>query len=45
LNFIRTEQASVLNQKNNIVEAYDALRATTNVIQKAGHSYLKQIMF
>ena len=45
LNFIRTEQESVLNQKNNIVEAYDALRATTNVIQKAGHSYLKQIMF
>jgi len=41
LNFVRTEQASLLNQKNNIVEVFDALRAITNVIQKAGDSYLK----
>lgn len=41
LNLVRSEQASVLNQKNNIVEAYDALRATMNVIQKAGDLYLK----
>ena len=31
----------LLNQKNNIVEVFDALRAITNVIQKAGDSYLK----
>lgn len=41
LNLVRAEQASVLNQKNNIVEVFDALRAITNVIQKAGDSYLK----
>lgn len=41
LNLVRAEQASVLNQKNNIVKAANALRATTNVIQKAGDSYLK----
>ncbi len=41
LNSIRAEQASVSNQKQNVVEAADALRATTNVTQKAADSYLK----
>jgi len=41
LNTIRAEQASVSNQKQNVVEAADALRATTNVTQKAADSYLK----
>ena len=41
LNSIRSEQASVSNQKQNVVEAADALRATTNVTQKAADSYLK----
>ena len=41
LNSIRAEQAAVSNQKSNVVEAADALRATTNVTQKAADSYLK----
>jgi len=41
LNSIRTEQATVSNQKSNVVGAADALRATTNVTQKAADSYLK----
>ena len=41
LNSIRAEQAAVSNQKQNVVEAADALRATTNVTQKAADSYLK----
>ena len=41
LNTIRAEQASVSNQKQNVIEAADALRATTNVTQKAADSYLK----
>jgi len=41
LNSVRAEQASVSNQKTNVVEAADALRATTNVTQKAADSYLK----
>ena len=41
LNSIRAEQAAVSNQKSNVVEAADALRATTNVTQKAANSYLK----
>jgi len=41
LNSVRAEQASVSNQKSNVVEAADALRATTNVTQKAADSYLK----
>lgn len=41
LNTIRAEQAAVSNQKQNVVEAADALRATTNVTQKAADSYLK----
>lgn len=41
LNTIRKEQASVTNQKENILEATDALRATTNVTQAAADSYLK----
>lgn len=41
LNTIRAEQAQVSNQKQNVVEAADALRATTNVTQKAADSYLK----
>ena len=41
LNSIRTEQAAVSNQKSNVVGAADALRATTNVTQKAADSYLK----
>ncbi len=41
LNSIRAEQAAVSNQKQNVIEAADALRATTNVTQKAADSYLK----
>ena len=41
LGAIRTEQAAVSNQKSNVVGAADALRATTNVTQKAADSYLK----
>jgi len=41
LNSVRAEQAAVSNQKTNVVEAADALRATTNVTQKAADSYLK----
>jgi flagellin-like hook-associated protein FlgL len=38
---IRVEQARVANQKQNLLSAADALRATTNVTQKASDSYLK----
>lgn len=41
LSSIRGEQASISNQKSNVIEAADALRATTNVTQKAADSYLK----
>ena len=41
LNAIRGEQAAVSNQRSNVVESADALRATTNVTQKAADSYLK----
>ena len=41
LNSIRAEQSSVSNQKQNVVGAADALRATTNVTQKSADSYLK----
>ncbi|MDP5110246.1 MAG: hypothetical protein NWP47_02530, partial [Rickettsiaceae bacterium] len=41
LNTIRAEQAAVSNQKQNVIGAADALRATTNVTQKAADSYLK----
>ena len=41
LNTIRAQQAAVSNQKQNVIEAADALRATTNVTQKADDSYLK----
>ncbi len=38
---IRTEQANVSNQKTNVMESADALRASTNVTQAAADSYLK----
>lgn len=41
INTIRSEQANVANQKANILEISNALRATTNVTQKAADSYLK----
>lgn len=41
LNTIRAEQAAVSNQKQNVIGAADALRATTNVTQKSADSYLK----
>ncbi|MEA0970101.1 hypothetical protein Megvenef_00049 [Candidatus Megaera venefica] len=41
LNSVRAEQAAISNQKANVIEAADALRATTNVTQKAADSYLK----
>ena len=41
LSYIRQEQSSISNQKGNIVETTDALRATTNVTQQAADSYLK----
>jgi len=41
LNTVRSEQAAISNQKSNVIEAADALRATTNVTQKAADSYLK----
>ncbi|GAB4164769.1 MAG: hypothetical protein Tsb006_4360 [Rickettsiaceae bacterium] len=41
LNSIRAEQAGVANQKSNVIGSADALRATTNVTQKAADSYLK----
>jgi len=44
LNSVLAEQAAVSNQKSNVVEAADALRATTNVTQKSADSYLKTYM-
>jgi len=41
LNTIRAEQANVDNQKTNITEVTDALRASINAIQKSADSYLK----
>ena len=41
LRTMRAEQANLTNQKSNVIEASDALRATTNVTQKAADSYLK----
>ena len=41
LSYVRQEQSSIANQKGNIVETTDALRATTNVTQQAADSYLK----
>ena len=41
INEIRAEQANLRNQKTNLFEAVDALRATINVTQKAADSYLK----
>ena len=41
LNTIRAEQANVANQKTNITEVTDALRASINSIQKSADSYLK----
>jgi len=41
LNTIRAEQANVTNQKTNITEVTDALRASINSIQKSADSYLK----
>ena len=41
LNTIRAEQANVANQKTNITEVTDALRASINAIQKSADSYLK----
>lgn len=41
INEIRAEQANLRNQKTNLFEAVDALRATINVTQKASDSYLK----
>lgn len=41
INELRAEQASLRNQKTNLFEAVDALRATINVTQKAADSYLK----
>jgi hypothetical protein len=38
---IRAEQANVSNQKTNVAESADALRASTNVTQAAADSYLK----
>jgi len=41
LSYVRQEQSNIANQKSNIVETTDALRATTNVTQQAADSYLK----
>ncbi|MBN8511628.1 MAG: hypothetical protein J0L79_01165 [Rickettsiales bacterium] len=38
---IRAEQANVSNQRTNVAESADALRASTNVTQAAADSYLK----
>ena len=38
---IRSEQASIANQKQNLLSLADGLRATTNVTQKAANSYLR----
>jgi hypothetical protein len=38
---IRAEQARVANQKQNLLFVADALRAATNITQKAADSYLK----
>lgn len=40
LNTIRSMQAAVSNQQENVVESANALKATTNVTQKAANSYL-----
>jgi len=41
LNTVRAQQASISNQKSNVIEAADALKATTNVTAQAANSYLK----
>lgn len=41
LNEIRAEQARLRNQKGNLFEAVDALRATVNITQKTADAYLK----
>lgn len=41
LNSIRAEQASVSNQKRNVIQATNALRIITNATQKTSDSYLK----
>jgi len=38
---IRAEQASIANQKQNLLSLADGLRATTNITQKAANSYLR----
>jgi len=40
LNIIRGEQANISNQRTSVIEAADALRATTDVTQKSADSYL-----
>ncbi|MDC0864608.1 hypothetical protein OAP56_01490, partial [Rickettsiaceae bacterium] len=40
LNIIRGEQANISNQRSSVIEAADALRATTDVTQKSADSYL-----
>jgi hypothetical protein len=41
LNTVRIEQASLANQKTNLIATSDALRVVTNVTQAAADSYLK----
>ena len=41
LQTIRLEQASIANKRQNLLFVADALRATTNITQKAADSYLK----
>jgi len=41
LSHVRKEQSNISNQKSNIIESTEALRATTNVTQQAADSYLK----
>ena len=41
LSHVRKEQSNISNQKSNIIESTEALRATTNIIQQAADSYLK----
>ena len=41
LKTIRAEQASISNQRNNIIAIAEALRSATNITQQAADSYLK----
>jgi hypothetical protein len=40
LNIVRSEQANIANQKQNLLSLADSMRASSNVTEKAASSYL-----